>query len=125
MAEKKRLAVEPGLAAVPPLDRRRMEDVLAQLSERGVQRRGADAAFQSADDAQREFDRRLDARAVGRRRKKQVRGQDRLDQRPGVEVALAVLIGQGFEKILGRWHRLTDEEAEQLADDEPRHGLLF
>ena len=45
LAEQQRLAVEPGRAAVPALDRRRVEDVLAQLLQRRRQGRRADRAL--------------------------------------------------------------------------------
>ncbi len=47
LAKQQRLAVQPGRAAVPALDRGRVEDVLAQLLQRRRQGGGADSAFQA------------------------------------------------------------------------------
>src|SRR5205823_10445327 len=59
LAEQQRLAVEPACAAVPALDRWRIEHVLSQLLEDNRQGRRAGSAFESAHDSQGEIDRRL------------------------------------------------------------------
>src|SRR6266849_8636061 len=45
LAEEQRLAVEPGRASVPALDRRRMKKVLTEGLERGRQGDGLDSPF--------------------------------------------------------------------------------
>src|SRR5205823_5684018 len=118
LARQQRLAVEPGRAAVPPLDRRRGEDVLPQFLQRRRQGRRAGVALQAADDAQGEIDRGLDAAAVGGGAEEQVRAQYRLHQGAEVVIALAESLGQRRQQFGRRRCRLADEEAVQLAADE-------
>src|SRR5262249_17803713 len=69
---QERMPIEPGLAAVPTLDRWWEEYVLAQAVE-GIGKSGrTDATLQRPDDAEREIDRRLDAGPIRNGRKEQV-----------------------------------------------------
>src|SRR5439155_22359737 len=64
LTEQQRLSVEPRWPAVPALDRRRVEEILAQGLQRRRQSNGADPAFQRTYDAEDEFDGRFDPRPI-------------------------------------------------------------
>src|SRR4051812_35827567 len=83
LSEQQRLAVQPGLAAVPALDRWWMEDILAQVFQHACQvyasRLRANLRFQCPRNAEHVIDGWLYSRPIRLLAEEEIRSQHRLD----------------------------------------------